>query len=867
MASPIRRANNLSGTQRYEVGATATPSYRPRKLYSRLLESGSAPSLPKLPAPFPARETEEQMIREAAQFRLGEWIGKHDAEKMRCASSAMAAEVKLRQALNFTENEDPANLPNKFRLATVWKCYDDLAVLCGLQFSGLFDTIRAELLRAVYVDGWERLQHGAMGTNAYARCMTYFDALQEQTMRMRALQKAHSHWQQEQMQSMDSLESRRQQLYEGIESVRASIQQLIVKTELESEKKVINMLHLATEYGEILSTGDNFSEKELLLDGLVTLLPELRMMVEDLRKQQTSALHQLDRETQLVSMFHSLTQPQKLQVTELQFLAITSNDEEPLAVEWPGLLASKLLRILLEEKVPSFRVVDVLSKLLNGMPQDVQLQVLDVVSSSLDLEMQCRLIERVSRTCWASQEADPPSERRRSSSSARPSASAPQNSVEERSWPRSPVLSTTLLTASPEQRFQAVIAEFGPHGSLVNERSRFVHALGASDEEVRRLRKLLHDTSEQLAAVAKEKEQAAVARTSRASLTRSASRMSIGKAPTLQTSTLDHPKLQRQRTSGVDHVRLTRQQSSGRVLGMGGGAEGYLSLDEIRELIGELYDSRIKDIMANEKTTGPDQAHKNAQYGELRCDFSRFAYEKFVRDLGLRSLAAQKHRTMIHSLAFHSKHGHPTALLMCHRLCGVGTPAPPMAPPEEIFFWKVLKSVLQHSSTSMERLLGDDRAFVTLGVCIRTANALMPDGDAGTKLLQRLKKLSFTDGSHDAENPHQKVLPASAEARISLEEVLPVFGLAWEELSMHEDQKLRSAFIEVQPPCGAITFQAFTDLVRMTLGQSIDDSKILAMFETALDISNSLLDEVSDVMLVQGFVYACHLHGVVRVKV
>lgn len=91
------------------------------------------------------------------------------------------------------------------------------------------------------------------------------------------------------------------------------------------------------------------------------------------------------------------------------------------------------------------------------------------------------------------------------------------------------------------------------------------------------------------------------------------------------------------------------------------------------------------------------------------------------------------------------------------------------------------------------------------------------------------------------------------------------------------------------------------DLVRSVGGGSLDDPTILVMFETALDASNALLEQVceaceacesalssallvpvsvllrarvrlltrphftqaSDLMLVQGFVYACKLQGLV----
>ena len=102
--SPLRMPRNLSGTRSYEIGQQETPSYRPRKLQQLPRSS----SLPPLHMPPPVRETEEQMIREATQFRLGQWIGKHDAERIRCTSTAMAAEMKLRQALAFTEEQEYA---------------------------------------------------------------------------------------------------------------------------------------------------------------------------------------------------------------------------------------------------------------------------------------------------------------------------------------------------------------------------------------------------------------------------------------------------------------------------------------------------------------------------------------------------------------------------------------------------------------------------------------------------------------------------------------------------------------------------------------------------------------------------------------
>ena len=95
------RAKYLEPSQRAYV--THGIPQRSRKVLSK---SGSAPALPPLSTPLPARETEEQMIREASQYRMGEWVGKHDVEKIRCASTAMAAEMRLRQALVFTDDKE-----------------------------------------------------------------------------------------------------------------------------------------------------------------------------------------------------------------------------------------------------------------------------------------------------------------------------------------------------------------------------------------------------------------------------------------------------------------------------------------------------------------------------------------------------------------------------------------------------------------------------------------------------------------------------------------------------------------------------------------------------------------------------------------
>ena len=146
------------------------------------------------------------------------------------------------------------------------------------------------------------------------------------------------------------------------------------------------------------------TEHQVLVEGLVALLPELQQIFDRLRAHQEVALQQLEPQTHAVAIFHGLTQPQKLQcaamprshdhpprgegthtllptaalltptdpmsrptisldleprshwistrahsVMGLMLLAVTGEKHEPLPTEWPTLLATKLSKMLVEE--------------------------------------------------------------------------------------------------------------------------------------------------------------------------------------------------------------------------------------------------------------------------------------------------------------------------------------------------------------------------------------------------------------------------------------------------------------------------------------------------------------------------------------
>ena len=98
---------------------------------------------------------------------------------------------------------------------------------------------------------------------------------------------------------------------------------------------------------------------------------------------------------------------------------------------------------------------------------------------------------------------------------------------------------------------------------------------------------------------------------------------------------------------------------------------------------------------------------------------------------------------------------------------------------------------------------------------------------------------------------------------MALEEALPLFLAAWEEAGALDEQKLRASFTAACPPDGDLSLAAFGALVRqLPRGEGKSDDEVLEMFETAIDLSNALLEEAgSDTIVVEAFVYACKCKG------
>ena len=226
----------------------------------------------------------------------------------------------------------------------------------------------------------------------------------------------------------------------------------------------------------------------------------------------------------------------------------------------------------------------------------------------------------------------------------------------------------------------------------------------------------------------------------------------------------------------------------------------------------------------------------------------------------------------------------PTLLLLY--FCTSLPTHPPAPRATQLYFWRVMHHLCKfQSAPSLGALLATPRPMITGASCLRTSTVLWTAGsDVSVRLQQRIERLrEKTEKIRDAEakstgrpSPVPGASPPSAEphpqpafkggkdgGEVALEGALALFSTAWEEGEMTRDQKLRAAFTAAQPPGGVLTFQAFRDLVHTVGGGSLLDSTIVGMFETALDASNALLEQTSDLMLVQGFVYACKMQGLV----
>ena len=161
-----------------------------------------------------------------------------------------------------------------------------------------------------------------------------------------------------------------------------------------------------------------------------------------------------------------------------------------------------------------------------------------------------------------------------------------------------------------------------------------------------------------------------------------------------------------------------------------------------------------------------------------------------------------------------------------------------------------------------------------LAAARQLVGALFPAGtDSTRRLLERLSQLgdatSTSSPSRGASRGASRgggtpgVGGGGRVAIVALEEALPLFLAAWEEAGALDEQKLRASFTAACPPDGDLSLAAFGALVRqLPRGEGKSDDEVLEMFETAVDLSNALLEEAgSDTIVVEAFVYACKCKG------
>ena len=208
----------------WELGAAATASYRPQRPLlpaprAALTRGRSTPVL--RPIKLGGSAEEERAVLEATQYSLQQWVGKHDEPPMKSASAALAL-------------TDGHTLPSAFRLAAVWKCFDQAAAISG--HAALFRTLRSELLRAIYVAGWAELDRAppAGQTHNYSQ-PTYFDALRSERGRATELWQAVQLWQEQQRVALHDAHTRQTLVESSVGTLIAAIHGLAARDSAEAQ--------------------------------------------------------------------------------------------------------------------------------------------------------------------------------------------------------------------------------------------------------------------------------------------------------------------------------------------------------------------------------------------------------------------------------------------------------------------------------------------------------------------------------------------------------------------------------------------------------------------------------------------------------
>ena len=97
---------------------------------------------------------------------------------------------------------------------------------------------------------------------------------------------------------------------------------------------------------------------------------------------------------------------------------------------------------------------------------------------------------------------------------------------------------------------------------------------------------------------------------------------------------------------------------------------------------------------------------------------------------------------------------------------------------------------------------------------------------------------------------------------IPLDAFLLLLCEAHAELDDVHEQRIRAALVLAQPASGALTYQAFCEVVRgLDGGSAVPAPTLLAMYELAVRVSMSVLGTDDDTVLVDAFVYACRAAG------
>lgn len=224
----------------------------------------------------------------------------------------------------------------------------------------------------------------------------------------------------------------------------------------------------------------------------------------------------------------------------------------------------------------------------------------------------------------------------------------------------------------------------------------------------------------------------------------------------------------------------------------------------------------------------------------------------------MRRVARRKLADLVAATEWYSAHGEAEATCCFDRLLGIGGAAP-WCTQQRWTFRRTLQIVIEAIGEPLQELLSHPRALVPLAACRQLAVSLLGPASPSSRLLnERLTKLTRSPPARIGGESRGGMMAPEGLPAVSLEQLGGLVVDTCEEEGALELQRVRAAFVAMQPSSGVVTFQAFSELIGMVQGEgAVGELQLLQMYERAVELSNSILGEESDTILLEAFMHVC----------